>query len=343
MKAPYVLILAGGSGTRLWPLSRSDRPKQMLPMYSKNSLIAETYSRARELTSEKNIFIGTNGKLKKAIRKELGIDKKQFIIEPAARNTAPIIALFCSWLKHNEKDMQRPIVVLSADHYIEPVENWVSDVQSTFRYADERIWCLGVKPLRPDTGYGYIEIADQLEGNLYGITAFREKPDLATAQGYFHVGRYYWNTGMFIFTASLLRKQLKRTSPNILDIAERCVQNGVKECFPEMPDISFDYAVLEKSDNLGVVAGSFKWDDVGAFDSITRISEPDEAGNFAATSNGYQSIDAKGNILYTESKIALLGVENLVIAERDGVILIADRKSIGKIKLLREKFSRNDH
>ena len=271
---PYVLILAGGSGTRLWPLSREKRPKQILKLYSKYSLIQNTYQRAKSLTKKKNIFIGTNKYLKKLIRKQTPeLKRKNFIIEPLGKNSAPIIAYFCMWLKKSKKDIARPIIVLSADHYISSTDLWVDNIKNVLRLAKERIWCLGVKPTRADTGYGYIHIGSKVEKNLYEINSFKEKPSKEKAKVYYENSKYLWNSGMFIFTADLFLSELQKTNPTIFNLAKDCAINKskLKEKFPKMPSISVDYAVLEKSDKLGVVVGSFKWDDIGSFLSFERV------------------------------------------------------------------------
>lgn len=376
---PYVLILAGGSGTRLWPLSRTYRPKQLLSLYSQKSLIAETYDRACKLTNEKNIFIGTNQSLKKAIRKEFKIPKKQFLLEPVARNTAPIIALFCSYILHHKKNENAPIIVLSADHFISPIQPWLEAIESTYHSVHNKIWCMGLKPTRPETGYGYIEtlpkseLVSEVEKNFendleqqreknepqticqFQIKSFREKPDKNTAIEYLNTENYFWNLGSFVFSAKYFRSQLKKINPKILEISDLCIvgntpkkrkkniKKTIEKHFPKMPNISVDYAVMEKCENMGMVTGNFQWDDVGAFDSLSRLSKKDENGNWKGATTKYQAIDSKNNIIYTGSRLALLGVENLVIAESDGVLLIAHKDELHRIKEIREKIPPKFH
>ena len=345
---PYVLILAGGSGTRLWPLSRKAKPKQLLALYEKDSLMQATLKRALVLTSKKKIFIGTNQALMKSIRRQIpNLKKSNFIIEPEGKNTAPIIALFVAYLKRKGKDMQRPIVVLSADHFIAPTEKWVNSVMQAAQYANERIWCMGIKPTRADISYGYIKSGDSLyqTATLKGIDAFKEKPDQATAETYFNSSEYTWNSGMFIFSAELFLSELFSHAPEIHELALKSF--GKKKClkkfFSKMPNISIDYAILEKSKKLGVVEGDFSWDDLGSFEAVSRIKDADADGNFNPNDANYHSIDSGNNVLYTaELKgVALLGVSGLVIAERKGVLLLAKRDRIGDLKKLREMFPEN--
>ena len=214
---PYVLIMAGGSGTRLWPLSRKTHPKQLLTLFSDNSLIEETVNRALLLTKRSNIYIGTNKQIKNSILKTSKkiIPKNNFIIEPEARNTAPIIALFAQVLKKRKKDMLQPIVVLSADHHITPAEQWAKFVKKSFEYADKKIWCLGIEPKHPDTGFGYIEVDNPIYLDLYKIKAFKEKPDIFTAKEYVESKRFLWNSGMFIWRSSVILNEFSTRLPGI--------------------------------------------------------------------------------------------------------------------------------
>lgn len=342
---PYVLIMAGGSGTRLWPLSTESQPKQLLNLYSSNSLIEETINRALLLTKKKRIFIGTNANLKKRIQRQIvWLKNKNFIVEPLAKNTAPIIALFSAWLKEKGKDLDRPILVLSADHYIEPAKEFKKTVQSVLPEAHKRIWCIGIKPPWPDTGYGYIETGEQLgTPEHHTISSFKEKPELKQAEDYISAGNYYWNAGMFIFTANLFLSELNQYAPEIVRLATESQKSkkALKKNFKQMPDISVDYALLEKTQKLGMVKASFKWDDVGSFNALKRILPADKNKNYITISGTQASIKAEGNIVFIEKRrknIALLGVNNLVIAEKDNVLLIADQNALSDIKEIREEY-----
>ena len=346
MKKPYILIMAGGSGTRIWPLSTKNKPKQLLPLASEKSLIKETVDRSLLLTSKENIYIGTNAFLKKIIKKEIPwLKDKNFVIEPMAKNTAPIIALFCALLQKQKKDISLPIVTLSADHYIEPEEIWSKLVQSTFSYADNYLYCIGIKPNKPNTNYGYIEIGTQIHNtkDQYTIKSFKEKPTKEVAEEYVQKGSFLWNSGMFIFSARLFLEQLKKLQPDMYDLACLCVEkkSNLNKLFEKMPNISVDYAIMEKSQQLAVIAGDFTWDDIGSFLAIKRIKKPDSNNNFSSNNLYYKSIASQNNIIMTENKsikFALLGIENLVIVENNGIICIAHQDQIGSIKELREMF-----
>ena len=348
MVRPYVLIMAGGEGTRLWPLSRKKRPKQLLPLLSKKTLLEETLKRAMFITNRENIYIGTNAQLKKKIRKKVPyLKEKQFIVEPEGKNTAPIISLFCAWLKTKRKDTKAPVVVLAADHFISPCADWANAVESTYPFLENYIFCMGVKPTRPDTGYGYIETGSRLKGTNkahYQVVRFREKPDLDQAQEYFADQKFCWNSGMFIFSAETFLKELVTHAPNIYETAFQCLQSkrSLKQYFSKMPNISVDYAIMEKTKNLAVVKTHFRWDDIGGFLSFERIQEKDEHGNCMSHQSYVQSIDSTGNIIFANGKklkVALLGIQDLVVAHHKGVLLIAKKEEAHKIKSLREKFS----
>ncbi len=337
--SPVVMIMAGGSGTRLWPLSREKRPKQLLALYSHKSLIRETYDRALLLTDKKSIFIGTGEKYRKAIARELNISRRQFILEPEGKNTAPIIALFVKQMARKKKTANRPLVILSADHFISNVELWRDTVLSACADNNHLI-CLGIKPTRPDTGYGYIESGEKLNGALHKIISFKEKPDIRTAEQYIRSGNFLWNSGMFIFPQQLLLSELARHAPEIdklTDIAQKSAKK-LKKSFRKMPNISIDYALLEKSDRLAVIHGDFIWDDVGSFEAIVRTNGPDAAGNYPGPGTAYRSIGSENNIMYASKPIALLGAKNLVVVETEQVLLIAERSSLGDIKKIREQF-----
>lgn len=342
-REPFVLIMAGGSGTRMWPMSREKRPKQLLSLYSEKSLMQETRDRALELTSEKNIIIGTGSSLKEPIAENLNFSDENFLIEPEAKNTAPIIALFAARLEKMGCN-DNPVMVLSADHFIDPVADWLATVKKVLPHAGERIWCLGIEPSRPDTGYGYIEAGSEINDGLYDIRAFREKPDSRTAEEYFNSGRHYWNSGMFIFTPRIFLKETESTAPEIADLARRGVDAGEKrdQAFRQMPDISVDYAVLEKASSLGVAPCRFQWDDVGSFEAVSRIQKKDTDGNYTERAGTVESLNSGGNIVLTDRKTALLGVENLVIVEHEGVLLVAARDAISDIKKIRAKFNSSD-
>lgn len=340
---PYVFIMAGGSGTRLWPFSRTDKPKQLLTLYGKVSLLQHTIDRAKLITSEKNIFIGTNKELMKHIRKTTpGFkSKKQFILEPEGKNTAPAIALFITYLASKKVNPDVPLLILSADHFISPAKTWAANIQEAYPELSNRIFCLGVETKRPDTGYGYIEAGPGLGANenLREIESFREKPDSATAEKYHADDKYLWNSGVFLFSLGLMLKEFDAHQPAILETAYRFhkAKKAKKTMiFAQMPNISIDYAIMEKSDRLAVISSKITWDDVGSYEALSRIQPSDKQENYTEQAEYVNSQDSKGNIILADKPVNILGIENCIIVEKNGMLLVASRGSIGKIKELRE-------
>jgi mannose-1-phosphate guanylyltransferase/mannose-6-phosphate isomerase len=335
---PFVMIMAGGSGTRLWPMSRINRPKQLIHIASKKTLIEEAVERARLLTTPDRIYIGTNKDLAAKIQKIVKLDKKQYLIEPIARNTAPIIGYFTSYLKQHGADDQSGIVILAADHHIGQAEQWAETVRVALARAGERIWCIGIKPTRAETGYGYIEAGIEVAPRLSAISSFREKPDYQTANHYLTTERHFWNSGMFIFSLGRMREDFRIYQSEMLKLSDLSAQSpaNLAKNFPKMQNISIDYAIMEKTKKVGLIQADFSWDDVGSFDALGRIYPADATGNHVIQGNVI-SHRAKGNIVKTNFTIALLGLENCVLIEDNGVLLVAKREALGDIKELREK------
>ncbi len=335
---PFVMIMAGGSGTRLWPLSRISRPKQLIHVGTKKTLIEEAVDRARLLTTPDRIYIGTNKDLAAKIQKIVKLDKKQYLIEPVARNTAPIIAYFTSYLKQFGADDQSGVVMLAADHHIGQPMQWAETVKLALARAAERIWCLGIKPTRAETGYGYIEAGIEVAPRMSAISSFREKPDYQTANHYLTTERHFWNSGMFIFSLGRIREDFRIYQSEMLKLADLSALSpaNLAKNFPKMQNISIDYAIMEKTKKVGLIQADFSWDDVGSFDALSRIYPADENGNHVIQGNVI-SHRAKGNIIKTNLTIALLGLENCVLVEDNGVLLIAKREALAEIKELREK------
>lgn len=338
------MIMAGGSGTRLWPLSRVIRPKQLVPVIGKKTLIEEAVERAKLITSPDRIYIGTNKDLAAKIQKVVKLDKKQYLIEPEARNTAPIIAYFTSFLKANGADDQSGAVILTADHHITPAEKWAETVKLGLSRAGERIWCIGVKPTRPEVGYGYMEAGIEVAPRMCAIAGFREKPDFQTANHYLSTERHFWNAGMFIFSIGRMREDFRVYQPEMLRLSDQCAIQPAQlaKIFPKMQNISIDYAIMEKTKKVGLIQADFSWDDVGSFDALSRIYAADENGNHVIQGKAY-SHRAKGNIVKTNFTVALLGIENCVLIEDNGVLLIAKREALSDIKELREKVGKELH
>lgn len=335
------LILCGGSGTRLWPLSRKLYPKQFVPLMEGGSLYQMTVLRNAAqvssvcvVTSVDHYFMAMDQY--NAIAEHSRLPEPSFILEPAARNTAPAIALACL-----DSDPEDIILVTPSDHII-PADADYFGALSAARAAAEKgnLVTFGIKPLYPETGYGYIEADVQsLAAGAMKVSAFREKPDAATAQSFVSAGNFFWNSGMFVFKAGVFLDELKRSAPAIFaksleayesaDIIEKSTDQYrnvrvTKEAMCAIPADSIDYAVMEKSGSVMTVPSSFSWNDLGSFDALYDVKPKDAAGNTVA--DGVINIGSSNNLVMSRNrKIALVGIEDAIIIDTQDAILVGRR------------------
>ena len=325
----FPVILAGGSGTRLWPLSRSLYPKQFLKLCSEKSLLQNTIERARAACGGETIVVCNEEHrfLTAEQMREVGADGS-IILEPIARNTAPAVALAALHALELHKDAT--ITVLSADHAISDTEKFVSHVTEALSSAqDGALMTFGILPDRPETGYGYIKAKSD---GISEISSFEEKPDAETAKAYVDSGDYYWNSGMFVFKARAYLDALKTYAPQLLGACKNAYLNSSQdldfirvdsESFSECESISIDYAVMEKTDNAMVVPFSAGWSDIGSWDAVHAISDKDNNGN--ATKGDTMLVDSENCYINAETRlVAALGLQNLSIIETSDCILVAN-------------------
>ncbi|MCB1174647.1 MAG: mannose-1-phosphate guanylyltransferase [Leptospiraceae bacterium] len=333
--------MAGGKGERFWPRSRNSWPKQLQKVYSNQTLLDETIDRALRLTKLEHIYIGCNAELKKAILKShQRIRPQQFIVEPQGRNTAPIIALAALHFEKKYTDCIQ--VILSADHYIAPLQEFQQSLARAIKLASGgRLVTLGVRPSRPETGYGYIQKGRALSGFdfAYHIKSFREKPDLKTAMGYLRKAEhYFWNSGIFIWRTSDILKEFEKHADEIIAPLQAAFQSPsrLKKVFPEIPALPVDIAIMEKSKNLAMVPAGFVWDDVGAWTALQRVLPCDPDNNVilgTGKPNQLQVLESSSNtVVSARPLVALLGVNDLVVVEEDDVLFISQKLSLDKIK-----------
>jgi len=250
------LLLAGGAGTRLRPLSSDERPKQFLRIFDGRSLLRMTYERVRDL----DVFVSTNERYRDLVREEIPeIDDDHIIAEPSRRNTAPAIALCCFEIEARLGDVA--IACLPADHYIGDGFRTVLDRAFDFAEANETLVTIGITPTEPNTGYGYLELGD--EADVIAVKRFVEKPDAARAEEFLRAGNYAWNAGMFIWRASVFRRALEQHAPDVARVT--------REKYDETPATSIDYALMEKAKNVVAVRGDFEWSDVGSWEALRKI------------------------------------------------------------------------
>ena len=352
----YGLILAGGRGTRFWPRSRRARAKQVLPFFGERSLIQQTVDRLRSVLPPEKLWIITNDHLRDEIVKQLPeVPKRQIIAEPAARNTAPCIGLAAHIL--HSLDKNAVMGVFPADHVIQKPARYLRMVRPALKAAEQgKIAVIGIQPRWPETGYGYVQFPEKVEAGAitpYPVIQFKEKPDAATAQQYLDSGCYYWNAGMFFWKASVVLDALRRFLPKTASLiaglpafSSRKFLPTLAEVFPHCENISIDYAVLERSENVvGLAADDIAWNDVGSFDAVYALSKRDAQGHSARTE--ILSLDSSGTYVDSESGklVALLGVKDLIVVETRDALLIADRnraQQVGDLVKMLEKRGRED-
>ncbi len=316
----YSVILCGGSGTRLWPLSRKNFPKQFLKLYSKYSLLQETFLRMRELMPLKNIFFITNQNnffnvLNQIKELEKNFSPKQILIEPKSLNTAPAITYAVKYLVDQEGlAPEEPIIFLPSDHYIGKKDIYLSLLKDACKEVKQFIGTIGITPTRPETGYGYIR-KGQKHKNYFYVLEFKEKPSREVAQFYLETGEYVWNSGMYIFSPQTLAYELYKHAPNIYKHLTYDFEEFVEK-FKDLPSISIDVAISEKSKNVIVFEGNFAWSDIGSFDSLAEIASPQKSRHLNINSENVFIHSTKNRLIVT------LGVKDLNIIESNDSILI---------------------
>lgn len=333
----HSVILCGGSGTRLWPLSRKNYPKQFLSLYSDRSLLQETYLRMRRLMPMERIYFMTNqdgypNVLEQIHEIDRDFEVSQVIIEPKSLNTAPAMACAIKYL-HSEKKVSEnePVLFLPSDHYIGNVESYLATVKTAFETVGEHVGTIGIRALSPETGYGYIQKGPS-EGEYFQVAQFCEKPEKSVAEGYIRSGEYVWNSGMYLLTVGTFLREVKAYAPEIAERLSGSWSDFI-ERFETLENISFDYAVSEKSKSVIVYEGDFGWSDIGSFDSLAEIS--------GGTAPGTRHIDVDSKDTFVHSAgdrlIATIGLEDIAIVETEDAILIYRRGRAEEVKKIVEK------
>lgn len=340
------LILSGGAGTRLWPLSWGDHPKQFLPLVSRNTMIQETLLRLKDLDIGSPIVSCGEGH-RFLVAQQLGeiSDKKPTIIlEPMAKNTAPAIAAACCAAMKQDKDAI--VVVLPSDHVIKDVKTFQNAVMTAAKNAEKgSLVTFGIVPTFPATGYGYVKASGSETDGAFTLEKFVEKPCLKKAQEYIASGEYAWNSGMFVFKASAFIEELKVHSPEMAKLAVESYEKAVidedfvrldKDSFGQIKGDSIDYAVMEKTKLGKIVKLNAGWDDVGSWSALYDISEKDENKN--AVKGDVIALDTKNSYIRGGKRtIATIGLDNMVVVDSDDSLLIARMDSIQDVKKIAEQ------
>ncbi|SFA88651.1 mannose-1-phosphate guanylyltransferase [Clostridium frigidicarnis] len=340
------LIMAGGKGTRFWPLSTENKPKQFLSLLGEETMIQMTVNRIHRVIPYERIFIVTCEEYKKYIQEQLPyIPEENIILEPMGRNTAPCIAL--SAFEINKKFKNSSMVVLPADHLVRDEERFVSIIRESYGFVDNNpksIVTIGIKPTRPETGYGYIEYdAKSLNGGLKKVSRFVEKPNIDKAMEYLKNGNFLWNSGIFLWNSNyileLMRQYLKDTYNLLKDVYDGPMEKydeNLKKAYEKAENISVDYAIMEKINNIYVIDGELGWDDVGSWKAISRYNLKDLRENIKM--GKVKLINSKNNMVVSSNKkIILADVEDLIVVESDDMIMITKMDNIDKVSSYKDK------
>jgi mannose-1-phosphate guanylyltransferase len=351
----YGLILAGGRGTRFWPRSRKRSAKQVLNVVGERSLIQATMDRLAPVIPPERLWVLTNDHLRDEIVRQLPeIPRNQVLAEPVQRNTAPAIGLAAHIL--HSQDPDAVMGVFPADHVIGHLAAYRGTLKAAFKgAASGRLMVVGIEPRWPETGYGYIEFPRGLKpggAEALAVRKFHEKPVLPKAKRYVSAGNYYWNSGMFFWRVDVLLDRMRRHLPKTATIlaalppfGSRAFGAKLRDAFPLCDNISIDYAVLEKADNVsGIAAGDFGWNDVGSWNAVYELQSRDGFGN--AIANGSVCIDSMNNFVDARGKlVALVGVSDLVVVDTPDALLITTRaraQQVGEVVKALEKNGRDD-
>lgn len=342
------LIMAGGKGTRFWPLSTEEKPKQFLNLIGEETMIQMTINRIKPIIPIERIFVCTGEMYVDLVKEQLPeLPDRNIIVEPEGRNTAPCIALSAMVIDRYYKNSN--MVVLPSDHLIndeEEFRNTLLAADSFIREKDEAIVTLGMNPTRPEVGYGYIKYSNEvLKSNdfrVIKVDAFVEKPNLDTAKKYLREGNYLWNGGMFIWSINNIINQIKMYSPNtynslinIMEVREDKLQETINSNYENTEATSIDYAVLEKSKDVYVIPSNFGWDDVGSWEALDRYREKDELGNVLVGES--KVVKANNNLVISSSnKVVVEGLSDIYVIENDGKVLVGHKSNVANIKELKK-------
>lgn len=345
----YVAIMAGGVGSRFWPASRENRPKQFLDITdSGSSLIQQTVARVRDIVPVENILIVSNAQYKELILEQLPMLKEdQLLLEPSRNNTAPCVAYTALHLQAKNKNAV--FAMLPADHIIKKQNVFASCLKRAYTYArdEEAIVTLGITPTRPDTGYGYINYdPNPNPSGVHEVHSFKEKPDVTTAQHYLDAGGYVWNAGIFVWSVDTILNAFRKSSKEILDVL--CRNNAmygtpreqayINEVYPETPNISVDFAILEHAENVFSIPADMGWSDLGTWNSLYEYMDKDSHDNVVLPKSKKLE-DMHGNLIRTAdpNKIVVAkGLKDFIIIDDGNALLIYPRADEQKIKQVRQ-------
>jgi len=350
----YAVIMAGGIGSRYWPKSTKDLPKQFLNLFGEETMIQATVNRLQGFIELDACLVVTNASYTDIVRKQLpDLPGEMIIGEKVARNTAPCVAAAAAILYR--KNPESVMTVLPADHHITNPEKFNSILEKAVEVAakDESPVTIGIKPTHPETGYGYINFDKKEEVDIGGesvfaVNKFTEKPDREKAIQFLNSDNYLWNSGMFIWKTSVILDAFKRHLPEVFKLIEKFSESGniernMDQFYQACPSISIDHGIMEKADNVRVIPGEFGWNDVGSWKAVYELSDKDKNSNAVQANNIFLK-NSKGNLIQSNSGkiIAVIGVDNVVVVETDNGILVCNLDNTQDVKKVVEYFNLSD-
>lgn len=351
----YAILMAGGVGSRFWPISTQDFPKQFHDMLGTgDTLIQKTFQRLAKLIPKENIFILTNERYNDLVFEQLPeITKRQVVLEPAMRNTAPCI-LYASLKIHKENE-DAVMIVAPSDHWIEDEQSFTNNVQNAFSFCEsnDALMTLGITPTFPNTGYGYIEYDKNRslsEVEVKPVNQFREKPDYETAKSFINQGNFLWNAGIFMWSVKSVLKAFKQNQPGLVELFEKGYEvyntehedGFISDNYAKAENISIDYAVMEKSDNVYVIPATFDWNDLGTWGSLYDKLDKDASNNAVVNAKTLVE-DASGNMIRSKKgKVVVIdGLKDYIVVDKDEVLLIYPKTKEQDIKKVLQNVKAN--
>jgi len=333
------LIMAGGVGTRFWPLSKESNPKQFLKIVSDKSMIQMTVERLLNKIQIKDIFIVTAKSQVELIRKHIPeLPEENIIIEPFGMNTAPCIALSALYL-NRKYDAKETMIVLPADHLIKDEKAFLQSLDIAQKSAEaEYLVTFGIKPDYPATGYGYVEAEKEICMNVFSVKQFKEKPNLKTAESFLKAGNFFWNSGMFMWKIETILKAFQNYLPEVASLLHEISQKwkatgtctDISDEYSQMPKLPIDIGIMEKAEKRIVIPVNYGWSDVGSWKALYDVSQKDENKNVLNCKN--KLINSKNNYVNSDKMVALIGVENLIIVDTEDALLISRKADSEQVK-----------
>ena len=357
MEHTYAVIMAGGGGTRLWPISRKETPKQLLPLLGKESMFQSTVARLEKLFPHERILVVTVDEQARVMQEQVpSIPKENYLIEPAPRGTASVVALAAAVIK--KRDPEAVMAIQTADHHIRNQDLFQYLLRTAMEVAEKGyLVTLGITPTFPSTGYGYIQQGELLDGDykypVYTVKRFMEKPDEAIAQQLLRSGDHSWNSGMFVWRADVILTEIQKQMPGLFHAVDKIVSvwntsqrdETTQKLWYDLESQTVDYGVMEKAERVAVLpAGGLGWSDVGAWDSLFEVLLPDMNGNVAANAQ-HLGLDTHNTLVYSvddERLIVTIGMDDVVVVDAGDVLLVCKTDQSQKVKNVVEHLKKHN-